>query len=43
MLTLLTGRERTELEWRELLGGGGFEVQRIVGGVRTSLLEATPA
>lgn len=42
MLTLLTGRERTEDEWRALLTTGGFELRRIVDGVRASLLEATP-
>ena len=42
MLMLLTGRERTELEWRELLRTGGFELQRIEDGVRTSLVEAAP-
>jgi hypothetical protein len=42
MLVLLTGRERTEDEWRALLAAGGFELRRIVNGVRASLLEAAP-
>jgi O-methyltransferase domain len=42
MLVMLTGRERTEDEWRELLAAGGFELQRVVTRVRSSLLEAVP-
>jgi O-methyltransferase domain len=42
MLVMLTGRERTEAEWRELLAAGGFELQRVVTRVRSSLLEAVP-
>jgi O-methyltransferase domain len=42
MLVLLTGRERTENEWRELLATSGFTLQRIVTRVRSCLLEARP-
>ncbi|CAN5197193.1 methyltransferase [soil metagenome] len=42
MLVLLGGRERTEDEWRKLLAGGGFEVERISSGERASALEARP-
>ena len=43
MLVLLTGRERTELEWRELLAAGGFTLERVVVRVRSCLLEARPS
>ncbi|MFC0112388.1 methyltransferase [Kibdelosporangium aridum] len=32
MLAMLTGRERSESEWRELLAKGGFALDRIVNG-----------
>ena len=41
MLVLLGGRERTENEWRELLSAGGFELQQVISGVRSSALVAT--
>jgi len=43
MMVLLTGRERTQEEWRDLLRAGGFELGRIEHGVRASLFEARPA
>jgi hypothetical protein len=30
---LLDGRERTEEEWRALLGGAGFEVEHVEDGL----------
>ena len=39
MLALLTGRERTEAEWRELLAAGGFEPERF----HDALIEAVLA
>lgn len=38
MLVLLGGKERTEAEWRSLLGGNGFEPTSVGGG----LIEARP-
>ncbi|UUV29038.1 acetylserotonin O-methyltransferase [Amycolatopsis roodepoortensis] len=43
MLVLLGGRERTETHWRELLGGAGFEICRVTGSSRSSLIEARVA
>ncbi|MGB2951908.1 MAG: methyltransferase, partial [Gaiellaceae bacterium] len=43
VLVLLGGRERTEVEWRQLLAGGGFQVTRITPGPRASAIEARPA
>lgn len=43
MLVLLGGRERTETEWRTLLGGAGFAVTDISHHARSSLIEARPA
>jgi hypothetical protein len=37
MLVLLRGRERTEEEWRALLAGAGFRLERV-----EPLLEAVP-
>ena len=42
MLVMLTGRERTEPEWRELLAAGGFALRGVTAGLRASLLEAVP-
>jgi hypothetical protein len=42
MLVMLTGRERTEAEWRALLAAGGFTLRRVIPGVRSSLLDAVP-
>jgi O-methyltransferase domain len=42
MLVLLGGRERTETEWRTLLGGAGFTVTDISHHARSSLIEARP-
>jgi hypothetical protein len=39
MLALLSGRERTEAQWRELLSAGGFEPLRF----HEALVEAVPA
>lgn len=33
MLTLFGGRERDELQWRELLDGAGFEIERLQDGL----------
>ena len=33
MLALFDGRERDEGQWRDLLAVGGFEVERLGGGV----------
>ena len=43
MLVLLGGRERTEAEYRDLLNGAGFQLERVLptGGPR-SVLEASP-
>ena len=30
MLTMTGGRERTETEWRELLGKAGYKIERII-------------
>ena len=43
MLVMLTGRERTEAEWRALLAAGGFTLRRVLSRVRSSMLEAAPA
>ena len=42
MLVLLGGRERTETEWRSLLGGARFTVTDISHHARSSLIEARP-
>jgi hypothetical protein len=43
MLVALGGRERTELEYGELLGAGGFRMSRIIPtGSPRSLIEAIP-
>jgi O-methyltransferase domain len=42
MLTLLTGRERTEREYKALLAAAGFRLDRSIDiGLKTSILEAT--
>jgi hypothetical protein len=38
MLVVLGGRERTETEFRELLRGGGFELEQVVGDAPGALL-----
>jgi predicted O-methyltransferase YrrM len=44
MLGMLGGRQRSEFEWRRLLAGGGFTLQRVVAGSGSySALEATLA
>jgi precorrin-6B methylase 2 len=44
MLGMLGGRQRSESEWRRLLGDGGFALQRVVTGSGSySALEATLA
>jgi hypothetical protein len=43
MLVLLGGRERTESQWRALLGAAGFTVTAISHHARSSLIEARPA
>lgn len=41
MLAMVGGRERTETEWRQLLGGSGFSLDRIVSGTGAmSIIEA---
>ena len=42
MLVMLTGRERTEAEWRALLAAGGFTLRRALSRSRSSMLEALP-
>lgn len=42
MLVLLGGRERTERDWRTLLGCGGFTLTGITEGARSAVLEAVP-
>jgi hypothetical protein len=42
MLAMVGGRERTEMEWRQLLGENGFSIDRIIPGSGTmSIIEAT--
>jgi hypothetical protein len=44
MLVCFGGRERTEVEYRELLGASGFELVRIIQTqAPASILEARPA
>jgi hypothetical protein len=43
MLVVPGGQERTEADWRALLGDGGFKLRRIVAGGGTNLIEALPA
>ncbi|MBD8505020.1 hydroxyneurosporene methyltransferase [Hoyosella sp. G463] len=44
MLVQATGRERTEQQFRDLLGAAGFELSRVVPTVApTSIIEAAPA
>jgi hypothetical protein len=44
MLVLLTGRERTEGEYRTLLGGAGFELARVIPSASgASIIEGLPA
>ncbi len=42
MLGLLTGRERTEAEWRALLGAAGFKLVSVLPSDRVSVIEARP-
>ena len=42
MLTVVSGRERTEPEWRALLESGGFELARVVASPLLAILEAVP-
>jgi hypothetical protein len=43
MLTVLTGRQRTEHEYEELLGAAGFRLERVIPTpANVSILEATP-
>ena len=42
MLTELTGKERTEPEFRELLARAGFRVDRVIdAGLNTFILESS--
>jgi hypothetical protein len=42
MLAMVGGRERTEMEWRQLLGESGFSLDRIVSGSGVmSIIETT--
>src|ERR1700722_9959615 len=43
MLVIPGGHERTEADWRTVLGDGGFKLRRIVAGGGTNLIEALPA
>jgi hypothetical protein len=43
MLVLLTGRERTEEEFRELYTLAGFKLTRVVPALRLSIIEGVPA
>jgi hypothetical protein len=43
MLTLLTGHERYDREWTELLDQAGFAITAITPSGRVSLIEASPA
>lgn len=43
MLILVTGRERTEEEFRELYAKAGFKVVRVIPAGEFSLIEGTPA
>jgi O-methyltransferase domain/Dimerisation domain len=43
MLTLLTGRERTESEFRELYARAGFKLTRVVPAMRLSIVEGVAA
>jgi len=43
MLVLLGGKERTQSEWRDLLGAGGFELLDITPRPATNLIAAAPA
>jgi SAM-dependent methyltransferase len=43
MLTIATGRERTEEEWRALLESSGFRLERLVASPLLAILEAFPA
>jgi hypothetical protein len=45
MLMLFGSRERSEPEWRSLLGGGGFALERVIptgSSTGIAVLEATP-
>jgi hypothetical protein len=43
MLTVLTGRQRTEHEYEELLGAAGFQLERVIPTfANVSILEAAP-
>ena len=43
MLTMLTGRQRTEREYAELLGAAGFQLERVIPTfANVSILEARP-
>ncbi len=43
MLAMLGGAERTDAEWRDLLGAGGFSLTRVHGSeAREQLIEARP-
>jgi hypothetical protein len=43
MLIHLTGRERTEREFRALLDAGGFRLERVLPtGTQLSVIEAAP-
>jgi hypothetical protein len=43
MLTLLTGRERTEAEFRELYARAGFKLTRVIPAMRLSIVEGVAA
>jgi len=44
MLTMLAGKERTQGEYKDLLAGAGFRLERTIEvGQSTAILEASPA
>jgi len=43
MLTMTTGYERADRQWRDLLGAARFEIAHLTPSARVSLIEARPA
>lgn len=43
LMAAVGGRERTEPEWRVLLGESGFQLVKIRPGQSASILEAVPS
>jgi hypothetical protein len=42
MLVMLGGRERTEVEWRDLLAARAFEITETTSAGRANLIDARP-